>query len=280
MANYNLRGLPHFLLATLVLMASCAICRASALPDALVGRWQVTEVHINTYMSSKTDYRWNDPQLRWRIFTFSDAQLSNDTPEGDDCEAPQAVTTKMSATHLMDDSLAHTWGSDRDPETHPSPAAYGLKIDPNGQVNVTSIHCKDGLWQGDLGTGKGVEGAWMFLTRGGQLVMRWRDETILMLDRLPPDAKPQASFDCAKANSAAEKAICSSIQLASFDRSVNWAYKIARDDAKDAGDSLSKLAAGQRTWLRKRDACGAKCTMLAGNHEAAAGRSVRRPLVR
>ena len=258
----NARGLLHFLLTTLVLMATCAVCQAASLPDALLGRWQVVQVRTNTYASSKTNYGWNDPQLRGRLFTFTNTQLSNDTTDGGNCDDPQATVTTISPMRLMDGSLAHTSGDDSDPETHPSPAAYELKIDPNESVSAISIHCKDGLWQGDLGTGKGVEGAWMFLTRNGQLVMRWRDETILVLDRLPPDAKPQPSFDCAKAGSASERAICGSLQLASFDRSVNWSYKIAYDDIKRNGDSLSSLVSSQQAWMRKRNACGSNVSCL------------------
>lgn len=258
----NLRGLRHFLLAALLLMPMCAICQVVPLPDALLGRWQVVEVHINTYASWKSNYGWNDPQLRGRIFTLSNAQFSNDTPDGSNCDAPQATVASMSLIHLMDGSLAHASGDDSDPETHPSPAAYRLAIDPNETVNVISIRCKDGVWEGDLGTGKGMEGAWMFLTHAGQLVLRWRDETILVLDRLPPDAKPQPSFDCAKANSATEKAICGSVQLASFDRSVSWSYKIAYDDLKHDGDNPSPLVSSQQAWLRKRNACGSNVSCL------------------
>lgn len=258
----NLRGLSHFLLPTLVLMAIWGACQAASLPDQLLGRWQVAEVHINTYASWKSNYGWNDPQLRGRIFIFGNTQLSNDTADGSNCDAPQATVTNTSLMRLMDDSLAHPSGDDSDPQTHPSPAAYGLKIDPNETVNAISIHCKDGVWEGDLGTGKGVEGAWMFLTHAGQLVLRWRDETVLILDRLPPDAKPQPSFDCVKASSAAEKAICGSVQLASFDRSVNWSYQVAYDDVKHNGDNPSSLVSSQRAWLRKRNACGSNASCL------------------
>ncbi|HKT27297.1 lysozyme inhibitor LprI family protein [Dyella sp.] len=254
------RGHLFFLLITLV--TTCAACQAASLPDALIGRWQVIEVHINTNATAKTNYGWNDARLRWRIFTFTSTELSNDAADGSNCEAPQVAVTNMPAMRLMDDSLAHTGGSASDPEAHPSPTAYELKIDPNELVKVISVHCKDGLWEGDLGTGKGVEGAWMFFTHSGQLVIRWRDETLLVLDRLPADAKPRPSFDCLHARSPAEKTICGSLQLAAFDRSVNWSYKVTRDDIKDTDVSSAQLAGSQRAWLRKRDACGTNASCL------------------
>ena len=247
-------------LAYLILGIAFTPCHASGLPDVLLGRWQVAEVHTNTNVSFKTHYVWNDARLRWRIFNFSNTQLSDDTSDSGTCETPTATVTKMPLLKLMDDSLGHPDGDDAD--SHPTPEAYELKADPNEQVNVISIHCKNGLWQGDLGTGKGVMGSWMYLAPTGRLVVRWRDETLLVLDRLPDDAKPQPSFDCAKASSPAEKTICRSLQLASFDRSVAWSYKVARDDIKDTDYSPVKLAAEQRAWLHKRDACGTDASCL------------------
>jgi uncharacterized protein YecT (DUF1311 family) len=248
---------------TLLLSISASLtCQAAGLPKALLGRWQVAEVHINSYASFKTNYGWNDARLRWRIFNFSDAELSDDTSDSSPCAAPAASVTRMPLLKLMDGSLGHLAGGDNDPYSRPTPAAYELKAAPNQQVDVISITCKDELYQGDLGTGNGVMGAWMYQTPAGELVIRWRDETLLVLDRLPADAKPQPSFDCAKASSPAEKTICSSLQLASFDRSVAWSYKVARDDIKDTDDSPVKLAAEQRAWLRKRDTCGADASCL------------------
>ncbi|WP_333676243.1 lysozyme inhibitor LprI family protein [Dyella sp.] len=250
----------RLLLVWLVFLCTLVPCRASDLPSALLGRWQVVEVHTNDNVTFKTHYVWNDARLRWRIFNFSNTRLSDDTSDSGACEAPMATVTSMPLRKLMDDSLAHPDGDDAD--SHPTPEAYDLKASPNEQVEVMSIHCKDRLWQGDLGTGKGMMGAWMYLTHTGQLVVRWRDETLLVLDRLPADARPQASFDCAKASSAAEKTICSSLQLASFDRSVNWSYKVARDGIKDTDYSPAQLADSQRAWLHKRDACGANAPCL------------------
>ena len=242
---------------------SAGLSHAAGLPAALIGQWQVAEVHINTFVSSSENYHWNDGRLRWRIFHFSNQQITDDTSYGndtDECDAPQASIARMSLQKLMSGSLAHGYGDA--PDAQPSPEAYKLPAEPDQQVEVISIRCKDGLWQSDLGVGDGVKGAWMYLAPGGQLILRWGDETILVLDRLPAEAKPQPSFDCAKASSPAEKTICSSLQLASFDRSVAWSYKVARDDIKDTDDSPVKLAAEQRAWLRKRDTCGADASCL------------------
>ncbi|MBM7130714.1 lysozyme inhibitor LprI family protein [Dyella mobilis] len=243
------------------LLAFTMPCYAAALPDALLGRWQVAEVHTNTNATFKTNYVWNDARLRWRIFNFSSSQVRDDTSDSTTCETPQATTMHVALVKLMDGSLGHT-GDDSDPDSMPNPEAYQLKATPNEQVDAISITCKGGLWQSDLGTGQGMMGSWMYVTPAGQLVIRWRDETLLVLNRLPQDAKPQASFDCSKAASPVEKTICGSIQLASFDRSVAWSYKVARDDAKSAGNSMTPLTTSQRAWLSKRDACGTDSACL------------------
>lgn len=59
------------------------------LPRGLAGTWQVIEVHVNTEATATMHYGWNDPALRWRVFTFSDAQVSADAPEPATCDAPR-----------------------------------------------------------------------------------------------------------------------------------------------------------------------------------------------
>jgi uncharacterized protein len=63
-------------------------------------------------------------------------------------------------------------------------------------------------------------------------------------------AAPAASFDCAKAGTAAEKAICQDARLSELDRALGEAY--AARLAREAG-----VRQQQRAWLKARDAgCG------------------------
>jgi uncharacterized protein len=72
----------------------------------------------------------------------------------------------------------------------------------------------------------------------------------------PAAAAPAASFDCAKAGTAAEKAICQDARLAGLDRALGEAY--AARLAREAG-----LRAEQRAWLKARDAgCGGERACL------------------
>ena len=74
---------------------------------------------------------------------------------------------------------------------------------------------------------------------------------------LRPDWRaPAASFDCGKAGTAVEKAICADVALARLDRDVASAYGIALKFASDdaARDVVRKA---QRAWLSTRDkSCG------------------------
>ena len=63
------------------------------------------------------------------------------------------------------------------------------------------------------------------------------------------------SFDCAKAQSSAEEAVCSSDALASLDLELARLYKAASTAPNVTHQALAKLKATQRGWIKGRDAC-------------------------
>ena len=65
-------------------------------------------------------------------------------------------------------------------------------------------------------------------------------------------ANPKQSFDCAKASSFAEKAICSNDDLAQLDVRMSKAYKAQLA----ATSNITSAKAAQRAWVKKREACG------------------------
>jgi uncharacterized protein YecT (DUF1311 family) len=65
-------------------------------------------------------------------------------------------------------------------------------------------------------------------------------------------ANPKPSFDCAKASSFAEKAICSNDELAQLDVRMSKAYKAQLA----ATSNITSAKAAQRAWVKKREACG------------------------
>lgn len=157
----------------------------------------------------------------------------------------------MTLASLLTSSMAG--GSDA--EERPAPAGYDFKNPPTKMLDVISLSCRGRHWQDGLGIDGGLHGAWLYLGLGGWLVLRWYDETILVLDRVAAEAWPHASFDCSKVTSPAETTICRSRQLAAFDRSVAAAYKVARDAVNDDAEQVNQLLAAQRAWIHHRDAC-------------------------
>ena len=69
----------------------------------------------------------------------------------------------------------------------------------------------------------------------------------------PVDAQ---SFDCKKARTATEKAICAAPDLGYLDSAMAVAYGAAHAKMNHAG--REELLAGQRSWLKVRDSCGGK----------------------
>jgi len=68
----------------------------------------------------------------------------------------------------------------------------------------------------------------------------------------------EPAFDCARAESSAEKLICSDDTLAGLDRQLAQTYADAVDKLKTVADSeaaLNELKAVQRGWVKGRDEC-------------------------
>lgn len=81
----------------------------------------------------------------------------------------------------------------------------------------------------------------------------------LFLTSLPSQA---AGFDCAKATSPTEKAICADGKLSKLDSDLSTAWKNASDVALDP----AALKLSQVRWLKLRDACGADTSCLSARY--------------
>ena len=86
---------------------------------------------------------------------------------------------------------------------------------------------------------------------------------VLCLAAAPAAAQdgPKASFDCKKASTPVERAICQSLRTAELDRALDELYREAlrRDSGEphSKGDPGASVAAAQRRWLAAIDArCG------------------------
>lgn len=72
---------------------------------------------------------------------------------------------------------------------------------------------------------------------------------------LPLVAAP--SFDCAKAESSAERLICADAELAELDSrlAARYADAVTAAQVDNESDALSNLRASQRGWIKGRDEC-------------------------
>jgi hypothetical protein len=71
----------------------------------------------------------------------------------------------------------------------------------------------------------------------------------------PQTAGPGPSFDCARAGTPTERAICSNAELARLDRNLGRVYSQLRRSLP--ADGAERLRRDQREFISGRDACGA-----------------------
>jgi len=106
---------------------------------------------------------------------------------------------------------------------------------------------------------------------------------VVFLNRADPNAKATPSFDCAKAHTSPEVAICKSIELSSYDRAIANTYKetkaglenTIKSNSVSAGTDKEQLAALrklQQEEIQKRNKCGddPQCLLEALRHDAKA----------
>ena len=80
---------------------------------------------------------------------------------------------------------------------------------------------------------------------------------------LLPAAGQAASFDCAKASTPTEHAICDNPQLSSLDeQTAGLYYTLISGGAPDATASVADVKAQQVKFLQQRNACGANYNCL------------------
>lgn len=230
------------------------------LPDVLTGTWQVDAVHIDSGATRALRYQHNDPRLKGRIFTISHEVLAANTPEEPTCEMPTIAARLSDIGKLVQNSMA---GRGSRPIT-PTASDYGLDKQIRAASEAFTVRCKNGLWGGGMGREGGIEGAWITHFGHDKLAIRWYDETILELHRVPLGAKPTPSFHCTMAGNNTEKTICGSLALASLDASVAASYTDAtkRFTELDDRQALGRLKAEQRAWLAERNKCGANVKCL------------------
>ncbi len=239
-----------------VLTATVSCPAAAALP---LGQWRIDTVHVDTQRVSSMAITPNDPALVGRRLSSTAGRLSLAGEDGDRCEAPSATEQASSLARLIADTM------DARPDGAPAatPADYGLAA-PDGGITVYWVACRSGHFgPSDF---HGHPDAWL-VQAGGGLLVGWSDHTVLAAVPVSQSVEGAAgtgpSFDCARAGTATEHAICQSPDLSADDRSVAAAYGSAQYWCDKDPGKLALLAKVQKAWRAQRDACGSDAACLA-----------------
>lgn len=148
----------------------------------------------------------------------------------------------------------------------PSAAAPKIGEIPHDADGVKNLGCQGGLsfaqWQAatpaEREAAKRVR--WCRVAFGG--VTGWAAGRFLAEGAAPAAARPATaqaaatpSFDCAKADSAATKLVCSDPDLAALDRETARLYGLALHGRQTTEARRKELMAYQRGWIKGRDEC-------------------------
>lgn len=183
-------------------------------------------------------YRPDDPQLVGRIVSLDGAVPTFDG-ETVRCDRPSVTRARTTAAKLF--PMLFPARTDHGRRRQARPADFGLTLAPGTPLTATTVRCP---------AARGPQASYLaavsFPLTDGRFAF-WREEVDNHLLLLRPAIGPiRASFDCAKARSQTERAICADRSLAGWDVSV----------AKAFGES-STSTQEQRAWLIERDRCGA-----------------------
>jgi uncharacterized protein len=234
------------------------------LPETLPGVWQVTGVLTDAGSHWVCDYVNNDPRLMGGVVLISSQRIwARAGGETVTCINPTIITQNIAAGRLIKESMN---ARNVDPPEYPTPGDFGFPFEPNTQLSVMWIKDFDGYWQALT-----TKGTWLLPMADGRLAMRWRYAAILLLSRIPATTTPAdtrqmiASFDCAKAQTPANKAICGSLELSFLDSYVSEWYEgciaILPEKARALHvetflDDMKLLKKEQKAWLKQRETCG------------------------
>jgi hypothetical protein len=217
----------------------------------LKGIWQVSSVNIDTTLSRKANYNYNDPRLLGRLVTIDDHGIVTDFPEASVCLDPKA----RPLTSTIDNVIATTMGKSKKKNSKLN--KFDLPFDTTRNLQMWWVGCGKGDIGPDTPFGPSNEN-WIAAVSQDQIAMRWYDDTILLLQRLTTGAKPDPSFSCSGPLNSTERQVCSSLSLSGLDKSISQAFSQTVKQLKSEGLSakLSSVRSAQKKWVMERNKCG------------------------
>ncbi|RZI80384.1 MAG: hypothetical protein EOP38_22655 [Rubrivivax sp.] len=233
---------------------------APAPRSAYAGPWQVRQVLVDERRTDRLLYQVDDPRLVGRTLAIGPQRLAADLPDATACEQPGLLPEQQP----LDTLLARTMQPEL-PVQHAT-RQFDAKLPGERAVDLAWITCKAGTFGPALknapraasaAAGSGTPGGtWLALLPSGDALMPWHGHTLLVLQRQAPAAAVTPSFACTKARLPAEKAICASAALASYDRSLaqGWTYTVQFCDGDT--DCIAEARQAQKQWVAQRNRCG------------------------
>jgi len=241
-------------LRVIALLAATAAAQASAAapPSGLLGTWDVVRVEVDRADQMHWEVQPQDPELLYRELVIGKTE-THFAADKETCKEPSWKPSAMTWGELFGKGFQRPEGGGR--STKPTPKDFELDVESRDKATAYTL-CRNKKLKGSK---VWLEAEWVVLPATDTLVVHQDPQVLLVLKRRAADARPRASFACEKAVSPTEKAICSSFELAGWDRSVADAYTQA---LKRNASTQDKILADQKDWLRKRDACGDKTSCI------------------
>jgi uncharacterized protein YecT (DUF1311 family) len=215
---------------------------------AMAGTWEVHEVAVDHQDQPHWRFRPNDPQLVGRTLSIDPERVTLNFSKDLDCSQTSWKAKPTTWGYLIAKGFPRPADGGRG--AAPTPDDFELKVTKRSKVLAYPLCSSSGKTRVHF-----PAAPWLAVQEADKVAVNLDNQVLLILQRRPPDAKPTPSFDCGKATTPTEKAICGNFDLASWDRSVALALHqaIARSPEKEAS-----LRGAQRDWLKKRDECAAK----------------------
>lgn len=236
-----------------------SIAASAPLARDLLGTWEVSHVHTNLESGRKPYYQWNSPLLRWRIFTFSEKEITSaELNKTTKCNNP---STTQKRVHL-DNYLKSNLGGYGEKSRNSPIDDYKLNLPKNHQADIIIVKCENQIWNELLGASypsskkENSDGSWLLTINKKHMLIRWHDETLLRLSKIPPSSKPSPSFPCEQSKHITEITICKSFELSGLDKSIASAFDLLLNQALRESNDVLEVRQQQKAWLRQRNACG------------------------
>lgn len=213
------------------------------------GVWQVQSLRVNLNQQSRQYYQSDDDRIVGRFLVVSSDGIKNDIPLLLQCDKPKyQIQYSTVGKYLEGDSEVENAASAED---------FKLGAYVNDKASIISFTCSTSSNNDHLLSPMAIDGDKIFWS--------WGEDSILVLNKVNTD-DVTPSYDCKKARSLTEKAICNNYSLASLDRSVAKSLKLQKfivvQEGVDIKERISDLDISQKKWLIERDQCGSESKCL------------------